>query len=122
MPAAAFVGTPTTKFAKQLQPSRARPARSSVISRANEADSGPFAPIVRTTRAVVGEKEFNQIRGKAISYHSDVIKTFCKQIGADSKIAQGVVRTAKKNGKSLGFLAQVRHACSPVGVPNAATS
>jgi hypothetical protein len=34
-----------------------------------------------------------------------VIKDFCKQLGADTKQAQGLIRTAKKNGEMLGFLA-----------------
>lgn len=34
-----------------------------------------------------------------------VIKDFCKQLGADSKQVQGLIRLAKKNGEKLGFLA-----------------
>ena len=36
--------------------------------------------------------------GKAISLHSQVIKDFCKQIGVQTKQAQGLIRLAKKNG------------------------
>ncbi len=36
----------------------------------NKGAGGPFAPIVVLTRNIVGEKDFNQIRGKAISLHS----------------------------------------------------
>lgn len=36
----------------------------------NAASNGPFAPLVRVTRSIMGEKEFNQFRGKAISLHS----------------------------------------------------
>jgi hypothetical protein len=71
----------------------------------NNATGGPFAPIVVVVRDVMGKKEFNLFRGKAISLHSQVIKEFCKSIGADSKQAQGLIRTAKKNGEKLGFLA-----------------
>jgi len=53
----------------------------------------------------MGVKEFNQFRGKAISLHSQVIKDFCKQLGADTKQVQGLIRLAKKNGEKLGFLA-----------------
>ena len=49
--------------------------------------------------------EFNKLRGKAISLHSQVIKDFCKQVGVDNKQVQAVVRLAKKNGEWLGFLA-----------------
>ena len=34
-----------------------------------------------------------------------VITDFCKEIGADGKIRQGLIRTAKNNGGRLGFLA-----------------
>ena len=34
-----------------------------------------------------------------------VIKDFCKQLGADGKQVQGLIRLAKKNGEKLGFLA-----------------
>eukprot|EP01023_Acetabularia_acetabulum_P022973 TRINITY_DN2255_c0_g1_i1.p4 TRINITY_DN2255_c0_g1~~TRINITY_DN2255_c0_g1_i1.p4 ORF type:complete len:127 (-),score=10.59 TRINITY_DN2255_c0_g1_i1:285-665(-) len=71
----------------------------------NKATNGPFAPLVRVTRAAVGQKDFNKIRGKAISLHSQVIKEFCSQIGAGPKQAQQVIRLAKKNGEWLGFLA-----------------
>jgi hypothetical protein len=36
------------------------------------AANGPFTPVVIAMRAVVGEKKFNQIRGKGITLHSQV--------------------------------------------------
>lgn len=36
----------------------------------NKNTNGPFAPLVVVVRQAVGEKEFNKIRGKAISVHS----------------------------------------------------
>ncbi|KAJ8763922.1 hypothetical protein K2173_003704 [Erythroxylum novogranatense] len=66
---------------------------------------GLFAPIVVVTRNIIGKKRFNQLRGKAIALHSQVITEFCKSIGADSKQRQGLIRLAKKNGERLGFLA-----------------
>lgn len=71
----------------------------------NKGAGGPFAPLVVVTRNAVGEKDFNKLRGKAISLHSQVIKDFCKQLGVDNKQVQGVIRLAKKNGEKLGFLA-----------------
>lgn len=71
----------------------------------NKGENGIFAPIVRVTRDAMGTKEFNQLRGKAISLHSQVIKDFCKQLGVDTKQVQGLIRLAKKNGEWLGFLA-----------------
>ncbi|KAF5823112.1 putative protein PROTON GRADIENT REGULATION 5 [Helianthus annuus] len=66
---------------------------------------GIFAPLVVITRNIVGKKRFNQLRGKSIALHSQVITEFCKSIGADSKQRQGLIRLAKKNGEKLGFLA-----------------
>lgn len=34
------------------------------------ASAGPFTPAVIVVRNIVGEKEFNKLRGKAISLHS----------------------------------------------------
>ncbi|KAL3634443.1 Protein PROTON GRADIENT REGULATION 5, chloroplastic [Castilleja foliolosa] len=82
------------------RPTRPRPMMKNV----NEG-KGIFAPIVVTTRNIVGKKRFNQLRGKAIALHSQVITEFCKSIGADSKQRQGLIRLAKKNGEWLGFLA-----------------
>ena len=36
----------------------------------NKSTGGPFAPLVVVVRNVVGDKEFNKLRGKAISLHS----------------------------------------------------
>ncbi|KAF3457844.1 hypothetical protein FNV43_RR02504 [Rhamnella rubrinervis] len=66
---------------------------------------GLFAPIVVVTRNIIGKKRFNQLRGKAIALHSQIITEFCKSIGADPKQRQGLIRLAKKNGERLGFLA-----------------
>eukprot|EP00877_Chromochloris_zofingiensis_P003997 jgi/Chrzof1/13599/Cz08g03220.t1 len=78
--------------------------RRQVVRLGNKAAGGPFSPMVAIVRSAVGEKEFNKLRGKAISLHSQVIKDFCKQIGVDNKQVQGVIRLAKKNGEKLGFL------------------
>ncbi|KAL9240281.1 hypothetical protein vseg_014519 [Gypsophila vaccaria] len=82
------------------KPTRARPMMKNV----NEG-KGIFAPLVVVARDVIGKKRFNQIRGKAIALHSQVINEFCKSIGADAKQRQGLIRLAKKNGEKLGFLA-----------------
>lgn len=81
------------------------PRRKLVTMMGNKATTGPFVPLVVVVRNVVGEKDFNKIRGKAISLHSQVIKDFCKVLGVDGKQVQGVIRLAKKNGEKLGFLA-----------------
>ncbi|XP_066351084.1 protein PROTON GRADIENT REGULATION 5, chloroplastic-like [Miscanthus floridulus] len=86
--------------------SGARPLRlpARMMGNVNEG-KGLFAPLVVVTRNIVGRKRFNQLRGKAIALHSQVINEFCKAIGADSKQRQGLIRLAKKNGEKLGFLA-----------------
>ena len=67
-------------------------------------EDGIFAPAVRIAIALVGLKDLNKIRGKAIALHSQVITSFCKQVGAPPKTKQGLIRLAKKNGHDLGFL------------------
>ncbi|PNW83466.1 hypothetical protein CHLRE_05g242400v5 [Chlamydomonas reinhardtii] len=81
------------------------PRRKPVTMMGNKATTGPFAPLVIVVRGAMGEKPFNNFRGKAISYHSQIIKDFCKLLGVDNKQVQGVIRLAKKNGEKLGFLA-----------------
>ncbi|KAL3693502.1 hypothetical protein R1sor_007153 [Riccia sorocarpa] len=84
----------------------ARPVRPQ-IKMGNPAASskGIFAPLVVVARNILGKQRFNQLRGKGIALHSQVITEFCKSIGADSKQRQGLIRLAKKNGEKLGFLA-----------------
>ncbi|OVA02333.1 hypothetical protein BVC80_9099g133 [Macleaya cordata] len=83
----------------------AKPIRSNPVMKNVNEGKGLFAPIVVVTRNIIGKKRFNQLRGKAIALHSQVITEFCKSIGADAKQRQGLIRLAKKNGERLGFLA-----------------
>lgn len=46
----------------------------------NKGEGGPFAPLVVVIRNAMGTKEFNQLRGKAISLHS---QGECMQLQAD---------------------------------------
>uniref|UniRef100_A0A6U5CCX5 Uncharacterized protein n=1 Tax=Hemiselmis andersenii TaxID=464988 RepID=A0A6U5CCX5_HEMAN len=69
-----------------------------------QAAFGPFTPIVIGARSVVGEKKFNQIRGKGITLHSQVITEFCSYAGVPRELRQGLIRLAKANGNTLGFL------------------
>lgn len=41
-----------------------------VVRLGNKSTGGPFAPLVVVVRNVVGEKDFNKLRGKAIALHS----------------------------------------------------
>ncbi|CAG9465046.1 unnamed protein product [Pedinophyceae sp. YPF-701] len=100
-----FAPVQRARVSAQFGISQASNGSRQVTRMANHATTGPFAPLVRVTRSVMGEKEFNKFRGKAISLHSQVIKAFCNNVGAPAKTQQGLVRLAKKNGEKLGFLA-----------------
>ncbi|KAK2453981.1 Protein PROTON GRADIENT REGULATION 5, chloroplastic [Trifolium repens] len=89
----------------QVRIGRNKPMRLQPMMKNVNEGKGIFAPLVVVTRDIVGKKRFNQIRGKAIALHSQVITEFCKSIGADAKQRQGLIRLAKKNGEWLGFLA-----------------
>ncbi|CAN8268487.1 unnamed protein product [Cochlearia groenlandica] len=94
----------TTSYRQQALVSR-KPIRVEPMMKNVNEGKGLFAPLVVVTRDIVGKKRFNQLRGKAIALHSQVITEFCKSIGADAKQRQGLIRLAKKNGERLGFLA-----------------
>ena len=64
-----------------------------------------FAPIVVLIRNYLGKAKFNKLRGQAIALHSQVITAVCNGIGIESKTRQNFIRTARDNGKKLGFLA-----------------
>lgn len=42
----------------------------SPVMMGNKGAGGPFAPLVVQARNIIGKKEFNKLRGKAISLHS----------------------------------------------------
>ncbi|WVY98090.1 hypothetical protein V8G54_030241 [Vigna mungo] len=104
-----IVGEDYTLLAKsvpsQVRVGRGKPVRLQPMMKNVNEGKGIFAPLVVVTRNIVGKKRFNQLRGKAIALHSQVITEFCKSIGADGKQRQGLIRLAKKNGEWLGFLA-----------------
>ena len=64
-----------------------------------------FAPIVVLIRNRLGKTKFNQLRGKAISLHSQVITNICNRFGIERTTRQNLIRTARDNGKKLGLLA-----------------
>lgn len=65
---------------------------------------GIFSPAVVVAKAILGEKELNKVRGKAISLHSQAIGDFCKYVGAQGKMRPRIIKKAKTNGDDLGFL------------------
>lgn len=83
----------------------ALPARAPLAVRmGNNAPEGLFSPVVRAGKQVLGEKTFNKVRGKIISFHSQIIGYFCEYTGAPRKMNQLLIRKAKTNGGRLGFL------------------
>lgn len=63
------------RAAVSVRPQGARPALRVVAG--NEYETGVFSPLVVVVRNVMGVKEFNQFRGKAISLHSQVSVSGC---------------------------------------------
>jgi hypothetical protein len=70
----------------------------------NNAPTGPFTPLVLFGKQLLGDKTFNKIRGKLISYHSQIIGYFCSYTGAPRRMNQLLIKKAKINGGRLGFL------------------
>ena len=64
-----------------------------------------FAPIVILIRNYLGQGKFNKLRGQMIAKHSQVITAVCNGIGIERTTRQNLIRTARDNGKKLGFLA-----------------
>ena len=53
---------------------------------------------------MLGEKLFNKIRGKLISYHSQIITEFAEDYGVPRQMRGALIKKAKKTGGDLGFL------------------
>lgn len=79
------------------------PARPRTL-RMGPAQKGLFTPLVVAVRNVIGKRRFEKVRGKGIALHSQAIADFCKFAGADAKMRQALIRTAKATGAKLGFL------------------
>lgn len=70
-----MVGEDYTMLARTV-PNQVRvgkPVRSQPMMKNVNEGKGLFAPIVVVTRNIIGKKRFNQLRGKAIALHSQVI-------------------------------------------------
>ena len=83
---------------------RAVAARSSAITMGNNAPEGPFTSLVLAGKLVLGEKTFNKVRGKLISYHSGYITEFCTEFGVTRQMRAALIKKAKITGGDLGFL------------------
>jgi hypothetical protein len=65
---------------------------------------GPFSPVVILASFVLGSKRLNKIRGKAIALHSQTITAFCGFTGTGPQMRTALIKQAKQNGDTLGFL------------------
>lgn len=85
------------------QESEAAPEKKKIPSKAKHGESGLFSPIVLLVKDFMGnDKDFNKLRAKAISIHSDVISSFVNT--SENAVGQTVLKTlfrladADKNG------------------------
>jgi len=78
---------------------------------------GVFSPAVKIAKVVMGERKLNEIRGKVISMHSDVIKDFVAT--ADSAFGKAVLvrlfALADKNGDGKLDQDEVKRAVGTLG-------
>ena len=61
---------PITAASAQIYTICAGSCHRQVTRMGNKSTTGPFVPVVKLVRAVVGPSKFNQLRGKGISLHS----------------------------------------------------
>ena len=76
----------------------------------NKGEGGPFAPLVVVIRNAMGTKEFNQLRGKAISLHSqgeywaEVGGASCETAAAAGRRGHTCRRACVGGGGACGML------------------
>jgi len=75
----------STRSAASIQPKQKKNSASSQKKPAagGHGKEGVFSPLVKTAKNVLGEKELNQVRAKAIGLHSDVIGKFVDTADSD---------------------------------------
>ena len=69
------VTSPDVKVSTQKNEMKKKVVRSNQGNKGSHKD-GVFSPIVYVAKNALGEDRLNKIRGKFISYHSDIIKSF----------------------------------------------
>jgi len=90
-------------FTAPTRPSTTPAARVAGVTM-GPAKDGPFTPIVRGARLVLGDKTLSKLRGKGIALHSQAINGFCDEYGVPKKLNQALIKKAKIVGSDLGFL------------------
>eukprot|EP00573_Skeletonema_grethae_P004874 CAMPEP_0201710002 /NCGR_PEP_ID=MMETSP0578-20130828/58399_1 /ASSEMBLY_ACC=CAM_ASM_000663 /TAXON_ID=267565 /ORGANISM="Skeletonema grethea, Strain CCMP 1804" /LENGTH=270 /DNA_ID=CAMNT_0048199005 /DNA_START=213 /DNA_END=1025 /DNA_ORIENTATION=- len=73
-----------------IAPQKKAPAPKKKANAAHK--EGIFSPIVVAASTILGQDQLNKVRAKAISIHSDLIKSFVGT--SDSEFGQGVLQTA----------------------------
>ena len=85
-------------------PRRQRPRAAETVRMASMAKFGVFSPAVYAGRIILGDKRLEEVRGQGISLHSQAITEFCVFVGATPKMRGLLIKKAKTNGDTLGFL------------------
>jgi|TARA_B000000565_G_scaffold229875_1_gene187857 hypothetical protein len=83
---------------------RQRPQVAQTIRMGSMAKFGVFSPAVYAGRIILGDKRLEKVRGQGISLHSQAITEFCVFVGATPKMRGLLIKKAKTNGDTLGFL------------------
>jgi hypothetical protein len=65
---------------------------------------GIFSPAIYAGRILFGNKRLDNIRQEGISLHGQAINEFCLFVGATTKMRGLLIKKAKENGDTLGFL------------------
>ena len=79
--------------------------------------SGIFAPAVKASKTVLGEKELNKLRGKVIAEHSKVISAFVdtSESGFGQLVLKQMFEAADKDGDGTLSKEEVREALHALG-------
>lgn len=75
-----------------VEPTKPKPAaaKKAPKKKGGAHKEGVFSPIVVAAGTILGQEQLNKIRGKFITYHSDIIKSFVAT--SDSKFGNAVLR------------------------------
>jgi len=94
-----------------------RPAQGCGISMVKDAKNGPFGPVVKGAKQVLGESTVTLIRTKAIQKHSEVIAAFCESAESPvGKIAlKQLFRLADKDGNGAIDKKELKEALHALG-------
>jgi len=88
---------------RAVQQPVARSNSKTSLQMGSQAKFGIFSPAVYAAKIALGNDKLNEIRGKAISLHSQYIGDFCEWAGA-YHLRTRLIKKAKVNGDVLGFL------------------